>query len=638
MPYAIADRLSLSVFIEGQELPFSDVFTFNYIHLSCGTKQALPYFVISVTDSIKWLFMSSLLKDGNRVKIVAQSGSIEVSNDYTFEFRLSSFNEKAHTNGSIFTLEGYLDVPKFINTSSRTPLKATSSEVLKQLAELVGLTFEGVGTNDSQVWYPMNRRLFEYARYIANAGFATDNSAMLLAVDLGKTMIYRDITSMDAPKYTLGLMNFDAGHVIPVVAVQPSISSGSLNQIAGYTMTTIEQDLEAATIHLKNVAVGTTINEEGDLLVNSDLKSSGREGRVAFGMVDAGNAHENFIRARHQNRRVLSLFSFALAVVIPTITEIKVLDTVNLETSQVSSEDSGSSITYAGLYRVIHKVIYGQPGQLVEKLVLVRRTITTPDSGSNSIGGLENSLIVSSQEQLSRISDLPFSIDSKLDVPGFNIEGMTATVAALGSMGVSAINGAATSAVSGAANASAAMDDAPPVTPLLDALIDDINDERDATIDLIEADLALDPNDLDNSLPALVATGKADINALIAAQTPAIANAAAKVIPICTGAKGVADSISGASGSFTKSKDTQTRAMNAISALAPPGTMVTAIATQTAALNSSVTNAETTISEGAGDTAAQADELLVDATTYTAQINAAKTAAFAAIDAAAVHP
>lgn len=637
MPYAVSDRMALSVFIEGQELPFSEAFTFNYLHMSAGSRQALPYFTLSVTDNLKWLFMSSLLKDSHRVRIVAQSGTVESSQDYAFEFRLTFFKEKPLMAGSLFTLEGVLDVPKYLHNSSRNPITGTSSDVLRQVAQTAGLEFEGVGTNDSQVWLPMNRRLFQFARYVANAGFATENSAMLLAVDLTKKMVYRDVTAMDSPKHTLGLMNFDSGKVIPVTSVQPVASPGALNHIAGYTLSTVEQDLESETVHSRNKAVGTTINEPGDLLVNSDLRSDTREGRVAYAPVDAGNAHEHFVRAQHQNRRVLSLFSFGVYVVIPTLTDIQVLDTVSLDASMVASEDAGSSSIYTGLYRVVHKVVYGKPGQLVEKLLLVRRTITNP-AAVTSQNGTPGSLIATPTDQANRVSPLPFPIDSKLDVPGFNADGFVASVSAYAGTATAAIASSASSASSGMSYSLTAMDGAPQVTPLLVEAKDDITALKNTCIAQINAIKAVDPLDEGGAIPPLVVSFKNQIDASIEEDMPAIELAASRTASIATAAKTVSSSSATSSSVFARAQAAVNAGMNALAAVRSPGSLTSEITVGKASVTQAVSTSTTSLTSGASSTIAEADALLVDATTYQAQIDAARAAAFAAIDAAAVIP
>lgn len=633
MGYELANRISLSVYIEDIEVPFGEAINFNYLHISSGPKQALPYFNLSITDGARWMFTSGLLRDGNRVRLNLKSGDQEVSPEYIYEFRLASFREEPHTNGSTFTLEGALDVPKYFNTSSRVAVKGTSSEIMKQVASTVGLKYEGVGTNDSQVWLPMNRRLYRFVEYITGSGYATENSAMMSAVDLTKKLIYRDVTTMDDPKATLGLMSFGTQDVVPVVAVRPVVTSGGMNQVAGYRLTTVEQDLEGDTVHLKNEAVGTTINEDGDLLINSAIKSSGREGRVGFGPVDGGNTHDNFIRARHQNRRVLSFFSFKLEAVIPLLTNIQVLDTVTLDTSITEGESGVTTETYSGLYRVIGKVIYAIPGNIVEKIILGRRTIVSTGIPSNTAQTKASGSIIT--DTLSRVAPADFSIDSIANVPGFDLGKLSGMVSTFAAGGVASMAATAAGVDTGMSNLGTQLGDTPPVTPLLQALIGDINSITAAGVAAIEADLALDPGDLDNSVPGLVASYKTQINTAIDTQKPDIEEAAARALSTGAASKEVSASAATVGNGFDLLTAGINKGFAAMQAVAPPGSLDSVVAAGNASLAAGSTASKSSIASSTSEATQAADALLEDATTYNTQINDAKAAGYAALDAAA---
>lgn len=635
MPYAIANQMALSVFIEGRELPFGEAFSLNYVHLAESTMKGVPTFALSVTDSTKWLLAASLLKDGNRVHIVLQSGDTDDAPKYAYDFRLGHFDEKPNINGSVFVLEGMLDAPSYLASTSRKPIKGTSSEVMGQIAKTGGLTYLGVGTSDTQTWYPSNLRLVAFAQKLAHVGFATDNSAMSVAVSLNKELIYRDITAMDNPVGTIGLMDLDTPGTYPAVAFEVKASPGGLNVMAGYKLTTYEQDLMGTeSTFVRNADVGTVINEPGGLLMSQAVKNNGREGRVHFAPIDPGNAHASYARARHQNSRVLSLFSFQIQVVVPGLTSFKVLDTVDFDVSSAVATEGALIKSYAGAYRIVARVLYCVPGRIAEKLTLVRRTVNLPDALSSKSTPLEvsSNIIVSVQEQQNRISKVSFTVPTALGVPGFDLAKLSGPITAIGAAaaaslaaGGAGILGSVT-AVNGTLSGSS-------VTTALAILFADIQAQVDVAVAAITAIRGGAPG----SIPLEVTLGKTQVDGVIAAQQPGIVALASKASAMAGTASSVAaaasvgsSAVQGKVQAATEASVQSIRSMGSTLATALNGAagaavqeVVNGIAVGNAALSGALaTNTATTAT------------LLNDAATYATQINAAKVAAYSAIDAA----
>lgn len=390
MAYGISDQMELTLTFNGQEFPFSSANTLSYIHMASSVRTAVPHLMLCVTDNVRWLLGTGSLADGTQIQITLISGAKERAVSQTFDFFSTAFKEERTDSGSLYTIEAKLNVPKYLLTTTRSMLKMNSSEVLKTIASNCDMTFLGVGTNDSQVWISPNFRNYVYAAYVARRGYATANSCMMLGVDLDKTLLYRDITAMDNPVATLGLLDLTTAGVVPVVGLEPLVMSTASNLIAGYSYTTVEQNLTQSDLYVQQSAIGTGVNESGSLTMNAKLKSISGEGNTRYIPVDAGNVHLNFGRAYHQNRRVLSMFNSGVTVVTPVLTTLRLLDTVTLVTDAASQMDGGASKTYEGAYRISNRVIFVQPGRIAERLELVRRTMnsTLPnsvESGSNSI-------------------------------------------------------------------------------------------------------------------------------------------------------------------------------------------------------------------------------------------------------------
>ena len=410
MSYGILNQIEVKILFNSNEFPFTPANTLNFIHIVSSTKRALPHLVMSLTDGTRWLMGTSSLADGTRIQITLLSGSRETSQEQTFDFIMTAFREDRAANGTKYTIEGVLNVPKFLLTPTQMKPSGTSSSVLEQIANDCGMTYLGVGTSDTQTWISPGSRYYQFANYVARRGYATENSCMMLALDVSKTLVYRDITSMDTPVETLSLMDITTPGVMPVTGIEPIVMSTALNFIAGYAYTTIEQNLDKSTLNVQQSAVNTSVNEAGTLMMNSDLKSAAGVGGTHFTPIDVGNVHNNYARAYHQNRRVASLFTSGVNVVCPVLSTLKVLDTVTLVTDVVATVDGGAMKAYEGSYRIATRTIYVDQSRIVEKLELMRRTLnaTPPGSVSNS----ESSILTTPQQALAMTQDLTPPIPS----------------------------------------------------------------------------------------------------------------------------------------------------------------------------------------------------------------------------------
>lgn len=627
MPYSLADRVYVEVYFNGQEFPFNEVNTLDYIHFIESTRLQLPQLTMSLKDPIRWLMQTGSLGDGSLIRLVYGT-TADTSSLATVDFRLVRQSKPAGPGTDTIIIEAILDAPRYMAATLREPITGTSSKVLEQLAQTSGLTFEGVGTSDSQVWYPGNRKINAMVRYVAERGFATENSCMLVAVDASKRMIYRDITSMDSPKVNFGLMDLSGASGIPVTSFVPSTHSGVENIRIGYAGAVVEQNVSAdSSLNVKHSAVGTVINEQGSLMVNGELKTLVPEGWVRFSPMSPGNVHQNSESARYQNTRVPSLFSSVLELVSPVKTDVTLLDTVGVATSVVEQNDP-SAVAWSGSYRVSTKVTYITAGSYAERFTLQRRTVNADLPSSST----------TQADAVQRSETLAAPVSSTVDLPHVDFGSFATTLVGASAASItSSMGSVASSATSSVSGLTSALDSAPDFQGLLTSLTSSLNAiVASATAD-INASLASDPTDSSGAAAAIAASAVSSVNSTVSAQSSAITQAASAAASVSSSVSNVSGSLSsGLTAIYNKLNSVGTEIAGALSKLTPPSSVSavsSAGASASAAVTSSVSSASSSVNSAMSSVTSAASSMNAAATAAPAQIASAQAAAIAAINA-----
>jgi len=643
MAMILQGRLTLDVQFDGKSFPFSEFQELVYLHMVESLYQSVPSLSVCVKDNSRWLARNNVLSDGTKIVVTVSAGSDEKSRKSVFTFRKGAHKEDRRTGETMYTIDGWLDVPKYMAYAARKPVKGTSSSVLSKIASDSGMAYVGDGSNDTQTWYPMGRPLNVFASAVAKHGWSSNTSCMAMNVSLDKALVYRDVTAMSDPVAVLGLLDTNTEGVLPVTAFDPDTASGASNWQSGYGNVHVDQGLtDAAAQHTLHTNIGTQVNEQGSLQVNSQLRPA--QARVTAGAPRVGNGHDAYARAEYQNRRVGALFSVSADAVVPLLTDLRCLDTVLVRTDAPDAVESTAMRTYSGLYRVIRRVVWITPGFLVEKLRLARRTLNTeaPSAVSSATASINNGTSTASSLMPAPVTAAVASVTSSLSekVPPVVTTGTSPTfdfskaLEGLTSFKDTAV--AAIVAVTAVSNGAA------------DILMDKINNtDFKVRFDAVKADIASIqatgvaeiaahklawPTDPFNLRPGMVASYKSQVQSAITAATPPLtrdetaARAAVEATTDVLSTNPWAGASAAQSGSL-KAVNAQlgaTRGLGAAEALAAQ----TELATTTATANATATAKQTA-------TATAANTLQNTLDTWPAQLTAAKTTADAAFDAAA---
>lgn len=364
--YAVQDRLAIQILFEGKEFPFNRMNSLGYLHIAASAKLSVPMLDMQVMDTIGWVSKNNVLFDGAKIEVVISSKG---SPGYTYSFRLNSFKEDRAGDTTTYHIDGYLDAAKYWSGSQRDSITGTPSEVLRTIASACGLKQDIDGTTNSQTWFSRNQKYHEWAREVGDSGYASDQSCMVLALDLDGTLRYKNVGSTSTANKIVSLVQ-PVRNTIHAPVFMPRVTSGVANMVSGYRSNLVQQNPLSEQLYRIHQRVEFQNDEQGSLMVNGNVSSAVERGLVMFAPINPGNVGEEFERGRYQNKRVGFLYSVGLDVLTPDVTELPLLATVDV-TSPVDERTK----MYAGRYRVVTRTLFVKGADYYEKLELSRKTL-----------------------------------------------------------------------------------------------------------------------------------------------------------------------------------------------------------------------------------------------------------------------
>lgn len=347
--------------INGKTVPLHQNM-FSEINIRSNTQYKLPSFSMNFLDHEGFILKNFDIADGVPVNITVGDGrGGGMSGEFVIMGGLPDLTKTA--TGVTFSLSGVLNKVNYMRKVADKHFKSTSSEAISEIAKSVGLDFEGDSTSDKQVWLPNRLPLDQYAKFLSERGWRSDTSCMLLAVnDLGK-LIYKDVDTI-IKGGAKGLMSNKGG--FPILSARVASKSGFYNNQRGYGSTSIIEDIDGVVREINKVALTrlSSFMNMGKSIVEG-LGDLG--GRIDLNPINAGNVHEKYFDAIHQNRRIKSAYGEDIQTLTNTSTGFSLLDLVAFD--QSGGMDFGMA-KYAGDFLLTGKVITIRNGSYFEKLQL----------------------------------------------------------------------------------------------------------------------------------------------------------------------------------------------------------------------------------------------------------------------------
>jgi hypothetical protein len=313
----ISESVSLGLSFDGRDFPL-EVAGFRTVTIHNLARLPLPTVELDLIDNLSFFMNAVPLSADLPFTVEIGDGSKKPTRSY--KFRVWNFRLQQAEGVTSYRIIGYLDAPKLMHETSARAIRATSSDALAQIANRVGLRFEGQQTNDLQSWIPGNDRNLVFAKEIAAHGYASDRSFMVLVLTMDGRMVYKDLSTLNTGRVDGHFIHEDPqsqtknGKPVYQVLDRELVSiSGFQNARGGYSHKVVTQSVVADAKVVDKLSVkGLTEN----LMRDTDLAGALSQSRVDVRPIDCGNVHPNYERAAYQNYRASLIFSMGVQLMI----------------------------------------------------------------------------------------------------------------------------------------------------------------------------------------------------------------------------------------------------------------------------------------------------------------------------------
>lgn len=225
--------------------------------------------------------------------------------------------------------------------------EGSSSEAIKKVAEEVGLKFDGDSSSDKQVWLPNNKTIAGFVKHLAGHAYKNEGSAFVHGITEGGTLKFKDLSGLLGGGTRVGV----GGIPMLTYSVLSKGAIGNHNRAAGSTTAVFKPDGVLDELN-KIPALKFSNNMSFGSATQAAIGALG--GKLDHAIRDAGNTHENFIKARHQNSRIRSTFTLDLHGLFDLYTGLNLLDPAEVVPLSIT-EGEAINTKFAGNYIVTAK-------------------------------------------------------------------------------------------------------------------------------------------------------------------------------------------------------------------------------------------------------------------------------------------
>lgn len=358
---AVAGSWALEVIAGGKDL-LLDTSNLQYIYVISNVQQPLPSVSLGFKDDTGKA-LQNVLGDGEPLTVSIGNPDFHIYNGLQF---LTSGLPKILPTASYSVMEynGWLNKPKWLRKVVDKHYEGPASSVIAQLASEAGLIPEVDTSQDAQIWLPTRTSLSNYAHHILQRSWIGEADALMMAVMDNAKLKLKGINNITSSSEKLTFSNLpDQGQQILDYKVRPRASSA--NAAGGYGVTSIGiqpdgQVFEGNDVSVKMMSAATSIGA-------AIKESVGQLGtRINALSPLAGNTHDKWYEALHQNVRVKSTYAFDIEFLTDIPTKLEVFDTIQFNPVSAGQEVRALSGKY--IVTAINKLIVA--GRYLEKLVI----------------------------------------------------------------------------------------------------------------------------------------------------------------------------------------------------------------------------------------------------------------------------
>lgn len=310
---------------------------------------------LSLNDPTGFFEKEKLLGDGVPLEVVVAPAP-DSPIIHTLNFRINNAAKRHSTPNTVYDIDGYLDVPVFWHASAIEPVDGMSSDALATIADACGLELDDdVFTDDYQIWWPGNRRYFQWAWDVCTHSYASDTACLQIGLETDKRLIRRDVNQLESVDHKMSFMEPREGFIL-ATDVQPFTRAGASNHVSGYKRGHVYQDL------MNNVAQLNVLDEkvevqatggEVSFLLNKKIRQQVSRASVRFRPLQFGTTHLKYERAAYQNGRYASIFGTGVRIITPEATEVKLFENIEMP---INYPEDPTKPRYSEHVSGIHKI------------------------------------------------------------------------------------------------------------------------------------------------------------------------------------------------------------------------------------------------------------------------------------------
>lgn len=327
--------------------------------------QNLPSLNLTLADKTNKFASIATAGDGVPIELTLGDGA---NNESSATFNIQGQPNIVQGNGyNYIHINAVLDKVSYLRSMITGLHEGTSASVLSAIASQHGLQADVDSTSDSQVWLPNNKTIASFVRSVADHGWTGEGGCLIPAVTSAGVFLYKNIMqAADSNKV------FGQGY-LPIMDWSAQSKAHVANHVRGYGSTTVGFDVTGAVSELGKITFSLFSNFLSASKVNMD--SIGNLGaKIDAAVRPSGNTHENYQKALHQNRRIRSLFSSDINILVGMATEFDLLKKATvIPTDQLTSSPN---TTVSGKYLLTARTRSLVRNKYVEKLVLTGQSLS----------------------------------------------------------------------------------------------------------------------------------------------------------------------------------------------------------------------------------------------------------------------
>lgn len=381
----IQDNIYISGKINGTDIEGMGIF--NEILIMESVQSVVPTAAIVLNDTDQLTYQELQLTDGAKFEINIRKESERESDPVTFRL-FSDKGSRNYSSGQTVFANFIFDAPKYYSKTVRKAKKGNSSDMISEIASDCGLTAKVDATKDEQIWFGAGQTFASFARHIAQHGYVSESSCMVVATNCKGELLYKDLNqimtgSAVATLYSSTLAPEDDPSALIIAGNKSNSIAGFTNNWVNYGFLYNKWGITGEDEKYENI---NAQKREDNLAISSEIKADVEMARLELSCFDVGNTHKDYYKAYYQNLRYRALFNDCLSVIVQDYTGAELLDVVEVIIGVGVGEDTTAmeASIRSGFYIVVAKTKVIRQGFIYgERLELLRNSIR--NNGSNPL-------------------------------------------------------------------------------------------------------------------------------------------------------------------------------------------------------------------------------------------------------------